>query len=1809
MPIPSGGSGLSIGTLSGSIELEDNASRELEQFERRVKSTSTTLGLLGDGLTFAGAGLSVVGTAFIGIAKESVSAVTELNEGIANVSTNVEGKLGPSMTAITTLMKKEVQSIAIETGKSTKDITKGLYEVTSVLGYTGDTFKQLKIAAMAGTAGLSTTSEAFTFLNAVTRGYGDTSEAATKKVANLGFEAVRLGKTTFPELSSAVGKMIPIAHLAGVSLEEVFGVIATATGVTGNTSQVVTQMVSAMNAFLKPGAAMKRLFEEQKVASGEALIAEKGLVGSLQLVAEFSERTKTPMMELLKRKEAFVLAAGLAGGAADSFSTKMISMGKAGQASSTALLDAYEKQTKGVNQAGFAWKQFRVEVEVAMQELGDVVLPVVMKIGHALRPLWEDIKTTMHWFEQLPTPIQVIPILIGPALVTAGTLIRVFSKNMATIIETGKLGWTFLTAQINTNTEALVANAAAQKAAALGVPFSARSSTAQVASMEAWKAGSSAELLGAGVVAEATASKVGILTKAMTGLRLAGTAVLEVLTGPVGITIALVTGAALLTGYAIGWDNVWSGVTKVVGVLKDAASWIGEVTGLTTVFNGLWKDTKDTLGLLGQTLGNVASTMKNQFIASWFDFKTIVFGVSTSLRDELILNLSIAGAMFEKLTGTMKGSFLAGLSAIAVEVLTINTPLRDFLAILALLESKLPAWAKNSQAAADSSDKLAVQAGLAYGALRLQYEGFNASGAGLSFYDAQTKKVITSVSTWDSILQKNQFTLNDAQTGYRQFGAAVKKAGDEIPSLTEKLKEYEDELKTLGKDGKPTAAQLTQAIQSHAFNPKELATFAQISEGALRLFENRLSTTTAAGKKSATALKELNGAMDELTETQKRQVQSDLQHGASVEKISNAYHLNQIAVRNYADELKELKTATDDVYKVSTKLAALEDAQDKDFTVNFVRSSIANVESRVNTIGKISSDLDERILQSRMTTSQKAIRQLELERDEAVNNIGDVGSAYDRLKGNITSYYDFLIQKERDDESFRLKMQKFEIVGNAFRKLSQLAGNTTFGKIFGGLAEGIDAFQNLSAETKRFQDLQKLAAQNHESVWKTSFAGVASYAVTSFATMYGAAQMGIDIIRKLKDTLTGPVYQAAINQRGGAGQIRTNAALAGFNPAPLLNATTNKQFQQQLALFDAAISASNDRLQKYGLTWKDFNSQIQKANISQTVRDLVKDFNQLKFTGANPQSIIRGMSGDLSQLVVDAVSTGQKIPVALQPMIETLIRSGNLSQDAARALLGMGTEAVPTFAEVEAAAGRYGIKLDSLGPKIKALELGETATKIAADWKTLISAGGDVNAVMVGMSGSVQTIINDAATAGVKIPASLRPIIEQMAKAGLLTDGFGNKLTDASQLDFETPLSEQFDTLISKLQELIDKFSKVGTAAEEGFGRARTAAGGVLTGEVGVPRNPTGTPAPAPAPAPTPAPAPAPGAPRAPAPTPAPTPTPPQGNPQPTPAPPPVAAPRRPTSTVLPGPENADPRMRFATGGMVTPLYLAAGSTSVGAPTGSLGTTSGRTRTDSPWITPIATGTRSAPPGSVSTYRGGPVGSDTVNAWLTPKEGVVTVEGMKELTESNLNLLNTKPGAFTTKVRMEGEEAYSAKVLPFIKQQQEQITETKAQLTQVGRLIQSLLEGFKGVISAAASGLPDIPPGAQPNVLPGDVITRPKPPGSSPIVVSDSGEVQTPPGWRPGQVPEGADPRFRYSTGGVVGEPVQTAPAVRENQWAGQYQGPQAEVHNHYANMFQGMTVTMEALPAFMERLADVLDIDGDLRLRMRNALQVKKSA
>ena len=397
--------------------------KELKKVEKSFKGVAA----MGKRLEGIGKSFTVgITLPILGAAAAATKFSTDFNASMANVATLIPGnvqRVGE--------LKKAVQDLSIDTAKSTSDLADGLYQVVSAFGDSAETAKLLEINARAAVAGLAGTTEAINLTSAVTKGYGDTSAKAVQSASDLAMETVRLGQTTFPELAASIGRVVPLAASLGVSQEELFGVMATGTGVTGSASEVSTQLRGILQSLMAPTADMTQLFKSLGYESGQAMLKQAGLQKTISIVASAAEKTGLPLQKYISSIEGQTLALALAGPQADVFIEKLAAMANASGATDR----AFKEQTEGVNKLGFQMAQLRNQAVVLAQQLGDALAPALSKALDAAKPVIGAVQDVVGWFVKLPPGVQQSIITLtalaaatGPALMGLGRFLIVLPK-------------------------------------------------------------------------------------------------------------------------------------------------------------------------------------------------------------------------------------------------------------------------------------------------------------------------------------------------------------------------------------------------------------------------------------------------------------------------------------------------------------------------------------------------------------------------------------------------------------------------------------------------------------------------------------------------------------------------------------------------------------------------------------------------------------------------------------------------------------------------------------------------------------------------------------------------------------------------------------------------------------------------------------------------------------------------------------------------------------------------------------------------------------------------------------------------------------------------------------------------------------------------------------------------------------------------------------------------------------------------------------------------------------------------------------
>lgn len=336
-------------------------------------------------------------------------AATMASAGFSDELANI-GTLIPDQVGKLQGYGKAITEMSVDSGKSLSDLSTGTYQVISAFGDLDNSLEVLQISTNSAKAGLASTADSINLLSSVSKGYGDTSTEMIQHISDLSFETVRLGQTTFPELAASMGQAVPIAASLGIEMEELFAITATLTGVTGNTSEVMTQQKSAMVALMKPTEDLKKLYQEVGVQGGKEFIEMNGgLVESLLMIQKTAEVNGQELTQYMGRVEGVTAALALTGPQMDTFIMKSGEMADVTGAANTAL----RQITDGEGRFSDWIKQMKSAWDALIVSIGDVFLPLMGTLALLITPV---LSTMRKAFAAVGSAVELIIVALTPVI-------------------------------------------------------------------------------------------------------------------------------------------------------------------------------------------------------------------------------------------------------------------------------------------------------------------------------------------------------------------------------------------------------------------------------------------------------------------------------------------------------------------------------------------------------------------------------------------------------------------------------------------------------------------------------------------------------------------------------------------------------------------------------------------------------------------------------------------------------------------------------------------------------------------------------------------------------------------------------------------------------------------------------------------------------------------------------------------------------------------------------------------------------------------------------------------------------------------------------------------------------------------------------------------------------------------------------------------------------------------------------------------------------------------------------------------------
>ncbi|MES2360074.1 MAG: hypothetical protein V4529_17165 [Gemmatimonadota bacterium] len=250
------------------------------------------------------------------------------------------------------------------------------------------------------------------------------------------------------------------------------------------------------------------------------------------------------------------------------------------------------------------------------------------------------------------------------------------------------------------------------------------------------------------------------------------------------------------------------------------------------------------------------------------------------------------------------------------------------------------------------------------------------------------------------------------------------------------------------------------------------------------------------------------------------------------------------------------------------------------------------------------------------------------------------------------------------------------------------------------------------------------------------------------------------------------------------------------------------KFQDAMGGVQGTINTVGEAFARLGLSGDQaqaalkamWNTDAGAAAVDKAIGDITDKIQRAAF-------VTNILDGDFTNALNAGLAMGAKLPPALQASLQKLDDMGVLTNNAKSAFDALTGSTGVSFKSMSDIASKYGNDLTSLGPKFEAAKISDTAAGIINDFDTLQRGLDDTDEALRIMRKPINDLVNDSLQFGTAIPANMQPWVDQLEKTNQLTDTNGNLLTDLSGLKFADPIKTQFQILIDKISELVDKIS------------------------------------------------------------------------------------------------------------------------------------------------------------------------------------------------------------------------------------------------------------------------------------------------------------------------------------------------------------------------------------------------------------------
>jgi len=303
-----------------------------------------------------------------------------------------------SMTKIQTLvgrtgaeietMKAGIMEMATETAKSPVELAEGLYFLESAGLSSTNAMETLEAVAKGSASGLGDMESLAVVAAAAQNAYGEETLSASDALDKFGV-MVRTGMFDAQELSNVLGKQLGLASNLGISFDEVGALISTYTQTTGDATAATNGLSAIMMTFAKlesePTKKQAEALDKLGMSADDVktMMAEQGLMGTLQTLQSQFEANGIPMADFFTKSQALKGALGVLGSQTEAYTGVLDEMTQS--AENGGFVQGAFAETAETD--AFKMEQAMNGLKVAGTDLGMQLTPVVQMITEKIQDL------------------------------------------------------------------------------------------------------------------------------------------------------------------------------------------------------------------------------------------------------------------------------------------------------------------------------------------------------------------------------------------------------------------------------------------------------------------------------------------------------------------------------------------------------------------------------------------------------------------------------------------------------------------------------------------------------------------------------------------------------------------------------------------------------------------------------------------------------------------------------------------------------------------------------------------------------------------------------------------------------------------------------------------------------------------------------------------------------------------------------------------------------------------------------------------------------------------------------------------------------------------------------------------------------------------------------------------------------------------------------------------------------------------------------------------------------------------------------